>query len=81
MDMDISTRSDTILTFSFAVRARENIQLYHFSMKYIPYPLKTNTYPLYITSFCILCKALKFYRLGEITLVSYIYFMFYSCFP
>ena len=49
VDMEyISTRRDTILTFSLALRARENIQLYHFSMRYIPYPLKTNNYPLYI---------------------------------
>ena len=40
-------RIDTILTFSLALRSHENIQLYHFSMRYIPYPLKTNTHPLY----------------------------------
>jgi len=49
MDMgNISSRSDEILIFSLALRARENIKFHHYSMRYIPYPFKTNRYPLFI---------------------------------
>ena len=57
MDMgNISSRSDEILIFSLALRARENIKFHHYSMRYIPYPFKTNRYPLYIyfTSWSVL---------------------------
>ena len=50
MDMgNISSRSDEILIFSLALRARENIKFHHYSMRYIPYPFKTNRYPLCMT--------------------------------
>ena len=39
----ISSRSDTILIFSRV----KMLKLYHFENRYIPYPLKTNTFSFY----------------------------------
>ena len=44
----ITTTSDTDLTISLELCARENMKLFHFSLRYIPYLLKTNKYPLFI---------------------------------
>ena len=43
----ISPRSDTIKYFHERVARMKMLKLYHFELKYIPYPLKTNKFSFY----------------------------------